>query len=181
MLISEIAQPAALITVEETDFSVPEIPTVNEEKLKQIFSNQIDYRVDHAVNGDETYYIIFTSGTTGKPKGVQISHNNLLSYVNWMLSDQFKLPEHPRNLSQPPYSFDLSVMNWGPTLAKGGTLVAIDKEVTDNFKQLFQVLPQTNIQVWVSTPTFMDICLLNPAFNAQSMQILLTSFSVVKN
>ncbi|BDR58126.1 D-alanine--poly(phosphoribitol) ligase subunit DltA [Xylocopilactobacillus apicola] len=168
-LIGEIAEPAALINVEPTDFKINELPTIEPDQLSSIINEPVEYSVDHAVSSDETYYIIFTSGTTGKPKGVQISHNNLLSFVNWMLSSEFSLPNEPRNLSQPPYSFDLSVMNWGPTLASGGTLVALDKEVTDNFKELFNALPNTKVQVWVSTPTFADVCLLNPAFNAESM------------
>lgn len=168
-LINEIAEPAAFITVEPTTFSLGTVKTIDHENLTQIFQKHSDYKLDHAIKNDETYYIIFTSGTTGKPKGVQISHKNLLSYANWMISDEFGLPETPRSLSQPPYSFDLSVMDWAPTLAKGGTLVGIDKEVTDNFKELFQALPKTKVQVWVSTPTFVDICLLNKDFNGQKM------------
>ncbi len=169
MMINDIAKPGVMITVESLDLNLPDLFTVTPDMLAQVFNTPTDYHVDHEVKDDETYYIIFTSGTTGKPKGVQISHKNLLSFVNWMLSDEFKLPDSPRSLSQPPYSFDLSVMDWGPTLASGGTLVALSKEETDNFKTLFEVLPKTNIQVWVSTPSFMDICLLNPAFNADSM------------
>ena len=54
------------------------------------------------VKGDENFYIICTSGTTGKPKGVQISHDNLVSFVDWELKD-FDLPDHPRFLAQAPY------------------------------------------------------------------------------
>lgn len=164
--INEIAEPAAAIAVSELPTTLGETPVITPAQLEQIFSQSVDYQVDHGVSGDETYYIIFTSGTTGKPKGVQISHTNLLSYVNWMLSEDFDLPQQPRTLSQAPYSFDLSVMDWGPTLAGGGTLVALSKQVTDNFKMLFETLPTMDLNVWVSTPSFVDICLMEPTFDA---------------
>jgi len=164
--INEIAQPAAAIAVSDLPTTLGDTPVITADDLATIFTQSVDYHVDHGVSGDDTYYIIFTSGTTGKPKGVQISHTNLLSYVNWMLSDDFTLPANARTLSQAPYSFDLSVMDWGPTLAAGGTLVALPKTVTDNFRALFETLPTMNLNVWVSTPSFVDICLMEPTFDA---------------
>ncbi|MFB9769311.1 D-alanine--poly(phosphoribitol) ligase subunit DltA [Lactiplantibacillus modestisalitolerans] len=171
-MINQIAKPAAMIAVENLPVGVGTTPVITPDQLAAIFKTETDYHADHAVSGDDDYYIIFTSGTTGQPKGVEISHRNLLSYVNWMLSDDFGLPKHPNALSQPPYSFDLSVMDLYPTLALGGTLYALPKAVTDDFKQLFSALPQLPINVWVSTPSFMDICLLEPKFDAAHLPAL---------
>ena len=47
------------------------------------------------------------------------------AFTNWMITDkEFTTPSRPQMLAQPPYSFDLSVMYWAPTLALGGTLFA---------------------------------------------------------
>ncbi|MFV0559849.1 MAG: D-alanine--poly(phosphoribitol) ligase subunit DltA [Enterococcus sp.] len=129
----------------------------------------------HPVQKNEDYYIIFTSGTTGLPKGVQISHTNLASYVQWQLSD-FPIKTGMRFLSQAPYSFDLSVMSIYPALVSGGSLVPLEKKVVNEFKQLFAQLLNLAVDVWVSTPSFMDICLLEPTFDEQhvpSIQLFL--------
>lgn len=118
------------------------------------------------VKGDENYYIIFTSGTTGKPKGVQISHRNLLSFVNWEEND-FALPQHPNFLIQAPYSFDLSVMSLYPALTSAGKLVVLPHHITQNFAQLFQTLPKLQFNVWVSTPSFAQMCFLDKTFDAK--------------
>lgn len=168
--ILEIAKPSAVIAVNPLPIEITTVPVMMPEQLTAILAQELDYELTHAVTGDDTYYIIFTSGTTGQPKGVQISHHNLLSFVNWVLdSSEFDLPAQAKTLAQAPYSFDLSVMSWAPTLAVGGCLYALPKEKTENFKDLFAVLPQLPIQVWVSTPSFVDMVLLSDDFTAEKM------------
>lgn len=119
-----------------------------------------------AVRGADNFYIIFTSGTTGQPKGVQISHDNLVSFVNWLISD-FNWPKTANILAQAPFSFDLSVMSLYPTLVIGGTLKALPRQVTEDFKQLFNTLPKLDLNIWVSTPSLVEICLLLKTFDSE--------------
>lgn len=118
------------------------------------------------VNGNDNFYIIYTSGSTGNPKGVQISANNLQSFVNWMTED-FPINGRLRFLNQAPFSFDLSVMDLYPALATGGSLYAITKEMIAKPKLLFQALESSNTAVWTSTPSFVQMCLMDPSFNEQ--------------
>ncbi|MBQ4852872.1 non-ribosomal peptide synthetase [Pseudoalteromonas sp. MMG012] len=53
-------------------------------------------------------YMIFTSGTTGKPKGVMVEHQALLNRVLWM-QKQYGMTKHDKVLQKTPYSFDVSV------------------------------------------------------------------------
>lgn len=115
------------------------------------------------VTGEENFYIIYTSGSTGNPKGVQISAHNLQSFVDWMVED-FPLKGNLRFLNQAPYSFDLSVMDLYPALASGGTIFAITKEMIARPKLLFEALAKSKTGVWTSTPSFVQMCLMDPSF-----------------
>ena len=168
--IVEVAEPSLIIAI--NDFPLVDVaaPIFIAEQVQTAFREGAPYELSHPVQGDDNYYIIFTSGTTGKPKGVQISHNNLLSFTNWMITDkEFATPERPQMLAQPPYSFDLSVMYWAPTLALGGTLFALPSAVTQDFKQLFETILSLPIAIWTSTPSFADMALLSDDFNSQKL------------
>ncbi|WP_027407706.1 D-alanine--poly(phosphoribitol) ligase subunit DltA [Anoxybacteroides tepidamans] len=125
------------------------------------------------VKDDENFYIIYTSGSTGNPKGVQITYNNLTSFIDWMVSD-FGLRENQRFLNQAPFSFDLSVMDLYPCLYLGGTLWTISKDLIVNPKQLFESLRKSNIHVWTSTPSFVEMCLMDPQFSAEMLPYMET-------
>ncbi|MDR0690697.1 MAG: D-alanine--poly(phosphoribitol) ligase subunit DltA [Streptococcaceae bacterium] len=116
-----------------------------------------------AVRDEASNYIIYTSGTTGVPKGVEVSHSNLLSFTKWMMRD-FKQIAQNQVLLQAPFSFDLSIFSIYPALLSGGTLVSLSRDETTNFKYLFERLNTTEINTWISTPSFVEICLLDPSF-----------------
>ena len=168
--IVEVAEPSLIIAINDFPLADVTAPIFSAEQVQAAFREGASYELSHPVQGDDNYYIIFTSGTTGKPKGVQISHNNLLSFTNWMITDkEFATPERPQMLAQPPYSFDLSVMYWAPTLALGGTLFALPSAVTQDFKQLFETILSLPIAIWTSTPSFADMALLSDDFNSQKL------------
>ncbi|CEL91525.1 D-alanine--poly(phosphoribitol) ligase subunit DltA [Streptococcus sanguinis] len=168
--IVEVAEPSLIIAINDFPLADVAAPIFSAEQVQKAFREGAPYELSHPVQGDDNYYIIFTSGTTGKPKGVQISHNNLLSFTNWMITDkEFATPARPQMLAQPPYSFDLSVMYWAPTLALGGTLFALPSTVTQDFKQLFETILSLPIAIWTSTPSFADMALLSDDFNSQKL------------
>ena len=122
-----------------------------------------------AVGPDAAFYIIFTSGSTGQPKGVQISRRAINSFVAWALELGWDgRPEGPqRFINQAPFSFDLSVFELMMSLASGSTMVSLDRGHVAKLKDLFEELGSSAATVWVSTPSFAEMCLASESFNAQ--------------
>ena len=113
---------------------------------------------------DDPFYIIFTSGSTGQPKGVQITAGCLQAFLDWLCGEQRFREGQETFLNQAPFSFDLSVMDLYGSLATGGTLYSLTRGEVANFKALFQALNDSRVTVWVSTPSFAQVCLLEKTF-----------------
>ena len=110
-------------------------------------------------------YIIFTSGSTGEPKGVPISKENLLNFIDWISNlEPLKDYENANVLNQASFGFDLSVADIYYAMANGHSLVALDKDSQENYSEIFNKIHSNNINVLVVTPTFMKLCLVNKEF-----------------
>lgn len=118
------------------------------------------------VGEEDVYYIIYTSGSTGTPKGVQITLKALESYLNWVNTAYAPIPKAEVFLNQAPFSFDLSVMDLYMSLSTGGTLWSIGKAEIANLREAFQSFSRSGVTIWVSTPSFTEICLMDKSFNA---------------
>src|SRR2546427_2295036 len=115
--------------------------------------------------GDEPFYILFTSGSTGEPKGVIITLASLEHFVAWMLEEQRFVPLIETFLNTAPFSFDLSVMDLYCSLATGGTLFSISRDLVANPKMLYRALGNSGSTTWVSTPSFAQMCLVEEKFS----------------
>ena len=121
-----------------------------------------------AVAGGDIFYIIFTSGSTGIPKGVQISAECLFHFLDWSvgLGGMSEAKRGAVFLNQAPFSFDLSVMDLYTCFALGGTLYCLEKRVQADYRLLMQALKDADPGVWVSTPSFAELCLAEPGFDS---------------
>ena len=114
---------------------------------------------------DDAYYIMFTSGSSGEPKGVPITYGCLQSFLEWMLSEHAFEEGREVFLNVVPYSFDVSLMDTYPALVTGGTVTSVTKDEIANTRRLYSLLGGADLSTWVSTPSFAQMCLVEPAFS----------------
>ncbi|MEM5012452.1 D-alanine--poly(phosphoribitol) ligase subunit DltA [Niallia taxi] len=161
-LIVEKSGAALVINTTDSKLDVDSIPVLQMSELQ--VEQQMPISHQYWVEQDEVFYIIYTSGSTGNPKGVQITAANLQSFTDWM-TDDFPLGEGKVFLNQAPFSFDLSVMDFYPALQSGGSIHTLEKEVINKPKVLFENLSSSGLEIWTSTPSFVQMCFPNPDFN----------------
>lgn len=110
-------------------------------------------------------YIIYTSGSSGKQKGVPISYKNLDNFTSWVSSIYpLKTYKNCVVLNQSSFSFDLSVADFYYTLCNGHTLIAYNNH-NDSFTYIYDLISKHKVNVIFSTPSFIRMCLLNKDFN----------------
>lgn len=172
--IAQAVDAPFIFATEHMDCSVQQ-RVIGLEEIRDIIA-EAEEEIDAAkqVKGDDVFYIIFTSGSTGKPKGVQITYDNLNNFVQWSAEIAGTLGRKATYMNQAPFSFDLSVMDLYTALYTGGTIYTVDKKAQNNMAELIKTLREGDITVWVSTPSFADICMSNPEYNQELIPSLET-------
>ena len=122
----------------------------------------------------DTVYILFTSGSTGMPKGTVISHRALISYINWV-TEEFAFDEHTSFGSQTPLYFSMSVTDLYSTIKCGGTYHIIPKQYFSFPLNLIGFLNEHQVNTIYWVPTAISILSNWKAFDVAKPEYLVKS------
>ena len=108
------------------------------------------------ISPDDLAYVIYTSGTTGNPKGVSISHSNLLNYIVWSNSYYFTNGNRGNWGLFTSISFDLSVTSVYSSLTRGGCLY-LGANSEDILSVLIKSFENKDIDILKLTPSHISL------------------------
>lgn len=126
---------------------MPELIVAERPELERMAAQGAASRRSHWICGEDLAYILFTSGSTGAPKGVEVTASCFDNFCSWdrKLSGEFR--HGVRWLDQAPFSFDLSVFELAGALSTGGCLYSLTHDTQQSMSSMMLALESSGLGV----------------------------------
>nr|WP_230415540.1 non-ribosomal peptide synthetase [Micromonospora tarapacensis] len=107
---------------------------------------------------DDPAYLLFTSGSTGEPKGVQVPHRAAVNTID-DIDRRFGIGPADRVLAVSALDFDLSVYDMFGLLGVGGAVVCLAEDERRDADRWRELVRRHRVTVWQSVPALLDMLL----------------------
>lgn len=123
---------------------------IYEELMNKTFDEISIGKVKNNIIDTDVLYVLFTSGSTGVPKGVIISHKSVIDYTEWV-TETFEIDDQHVFGNQAPFYFDNSVLDIYQTLKNGACMYVIPERLFSFPIKLLEFLDNKKISIifWV--------------------------------
>ncbi|MHB8258711.1 MAG: AMP-binding protein [Bacteroidia bacterium] len=113
-------------------------------------------------------YILFTSGSSGEPKGVIITDENVISFTQWFVKN-FHIKKETVFINQASFLFDIALADFFGSLQTGATSIFNTSEITSSPDLFFSNINTYKGTYWNSTPSFISVYLAHKNFNETTL------------
>ncbi|MDL2284125.1 amino acid adenylation domain-containing protein [Oxalobacter sp. OttesenSCG-928-P03] len=131
------------------EYSNTSIRNAIKKQPKQLSKDRLN-----SISGENPAYIMFTSGSTGVPKGVLIKHESILNFIHWG-KEAYALADDDILTNVNPIYFDNSVFDFYCSIFNGLTMATFPLNVVSQPKMLLELVEQAGCTFWFSVPSFL--------------------------